>query len=76
MTEYPWVRLPWTQSREDLEQARSWAMNRIFFRPFYAAQFVRMIAGARNMMLAKYMAQETKLALLPNFSLPTRAIGW
>ena len=76
MSEYPWVKLPWVREREDLEKARSWAMNRVFFRPFYAKQFVSMIVRARNKQLARYLAQETKLAILPKFHIPTRAIGW
>ncbi|MFT7621640.1 MAG: anaerobic magnesium-protoporphyrin IX monomethyl ester cyclase [Myxococcota bacterium] len=76
MPEYPWVKLPWVRTREDLEKARAWAMNRVFFRPFYAGQFVSMIAKARNRHLAKYMAQETKLALFPRFEESSRAIGW
>lgn len=76
MPEYPWVRLPWARCREDLEKARSWAMNRVFFRPFYAGQFVSMIVRARNRTLAKYMAQETRLALLPRLDIPSRSIGW
>lgn len=76
MTEYPWVRLPWVRRREDLEQARTWAMNRIFFTPFYARQFVSMIVGARNTTLAKYMAQETRLAIMPQWHVSSRAIGW
>ena len=76
MHEYPWVRLPWTESRNDLEKARAWATNRVFFRPYYAGQFVKMAVQARNTLLARYMVQETRLALLPNFSLPTRAVGW
>ncbi len=76
MTEYPWVRLPWTRTREDLEKARTWAMNRVFFRPFYAGQFVSMIARGANRHLAKYMVQETKLALFPRHDEASRAIGW
>lgn len=76
MTEYPWVKLPWVQKREDLEKARTWAMNRVFFRPFYAGQFVSMILKARNRTLARYMLQETRLALLPRPKVPSRAIGW
>ena len=76
MTEYPWVRLPWVRERADLERARTWATNRVFFRPFYAAQFVKMIAQARNRTLAAYMAQETKLAILPTPEVSSRAIGW
>jgi radical SAM superfamily enzyme YgiQ (UPF0313 family) len=76
MHEYPWVKLPWTESRNDLEKARAWAMNRVFFRPYYAGQFVKMIVQARNSLLARYLAQETRLALTPDFSLSTRAVGW
>jgi radical SAM superfamily enzyme YgiQ (UPF0313 family) len=76
MTEYPWVRLPWVRRREDLEEARSWAVNRVFFRPFYAKQFLHMVVQARNATLARYMAQETRLALRPKFHVPSRAIGW
>jgi len=76
MPEYPWVKLPWVRSREELEQARSWAMNRVFFRPFYAWQFVSMIASARNRKLAEYMAQETRLSLFPKYDEASRAIGW
>ncbi len=76
MQEYPWVRLPWVRERADLERARAWAMNRVFFRPFYASQFVSMIVRARNRTLAQYMAQETKLALMPQYDVSSRAIGW
>jgi radical SAM superfamily enzyme YgiQ (UPF0313 family) len=76
MHEYPWVKLPWTESRNDLEKARAWAMNRVFFRPYYAGQFVKMIVQARNSLLARYLAQETRLALTPDFSLSTRSVGW
>ena len=76
MPEYPWVKLPWVRNREELEQARSWAMNRVFFRPFYAWQFVSMIASARNRKLAEYMAQETRLSLFPKHDEASRAIGW
>ena len=76
MPEYPWVKLPWVRNREELEKARSWAMNRVFFRPFYAWQFVSMIASARNRKLAEYMAQETRLSLFPKHDEASRAIGW
>lgn len=76
MPEYPWVQLPWVRTREDLEKARSWAMNRVFFRPFYASQFVSMIAKARNGTLARYLAQETRSALMPQPDVSSRAIGW
>lgn len=76
MEEYPWVRLPWTRTREDLEKARAWAMNRVFFRPFYAQQFVSMIVRARNQMLGRYLVQETRSALFPQYDVSSRAIGW
>jgi len=76
MKEYPWVRLPWVRCREDLELARTWAVNKVFFRPFYAKQFAQMVMQARNALLAKYMAQETRLALWPKFHEPSRSIGW
>ena len=76
MPEMPWVRLPWTRCREDLEKARTWAMNRVFFRPFYAWQFMSMIGRAGNRHLARYMAQETRLAVAPRFDISSRSIGW
>jgi anaerobic magnesium-protoporphyrin IX monomethyl ester cyclase len=76
MTEYPWVKLPWIRRREDLEKARNWAVSRVFFRPFYAAQFGSLIARGMNGTLARYMAQETRLAVQPKLDLATRAIGW
>ncbi len=76
MPEYPWVRLPWVRQREDLEAARTWAMNRVFFRPHYVRQFGSMIARGMNRQLAGYLAQETWLAVRPKLSVPSRAIGW
>jgi len=76
MTEYPWVQLPWVRQREDLELARTWAMNKVFFRPFYMKQFGQMIVRARNALLAKYMMQETRLAIAPKLHIPSRSIGW
>jgi anaerobic magnesium-protoporphyrin IX monomethyl ester cyclase len=76
MPEYPWVRLPWIRRRDDLERARAWAMNRVFFRPHYMGQFATMITRGMNAHLGRYLVQETKLALAPQFDLATRAIGW
>ena len=76
MTEYPWVRLPWIRRREELEAARTWAMNRVFFRPHYVKEFGSMIARGLNTTLFRYMLQETKLAVTPQFDRASRAIGW
>ncbi len=58
--EYPWVKLPWVETRRDLEQCVHKAVRRIYYRPYYVWQFGKMILAGANMTLARYGLQETR----------------
>jgi radical SAM superfamily enzyme YgiQ (UPF0313 family) len=65
MEEYPWVRLPWTRTRADLEGLVRRMTRRVYFRPHYAWGFGRMIVEGANWMLARYAVQEAGKVLFP-----------
>ncbi|MFP4476427.1 MAG: B12-binding domain-containing radical SAM protein [Desulfatibacillaceae bacterium] len=63
MDHLPWVRLPWAESRGELEAMVTKIMRRVYFRPYYVASFgMRALRGA-NLMLARYAVQEAKKVL-------------
>ena len=55
---YPWVKLPWTETRADLEQYVQKAMRRVYYRPYYIYSFAKMVFGGANTTLARYALQE------------------
>jgi len=55
---YPWVRMPWAPTREALEKVVRAAARRVYWRPYYAWQFGKMILSGLNVTLARYAAQE------------------
>jgi len=61
--DYPWVQLPWTRTREDLERCVQRAMRRVYYRPYYVFQFARMVLGSANVTLARYAWQEARKTL-------------
>ena len=58
--EYPWVQLPWAESRADIEKLIQQAMRRVYYRPYYAWQFGKMILMGMNLTLARYAWQEIR----------------
>jgi len=58
--EYPWVELPWVETRRDLEKFIQRAMRRVYYRPYYLWQFGKMILMGANLTLARYTWQEAK----------------
>ena len=56
----PWVRLPWTRSREDLNAYVRRAQRRLYFRPHYVYHFGRHIVANANVTMARYAWQEAK----------------
>jgi radical SAM superfamily enzyme YgiQ (UPF0313 family) len=56
--EYPWIQLPWVRDRAHLESVLQKAVRKIYFRPYYVAQFGKMILGGMNATLARYAFQE------------------
>lgn len=61
--EYPWVKLPWTESRADLEKALQRAVRKVYFRPYYVYQFGAMMLAGANVTLAAYAFQEMRKTL-------------
>ncbi|HOD08655.1 MAG TPA: radical SAM protein [Myxococcota bacterium] len=57
--EQPWIRLPWTSSRQDLVNARRSMLFRIYWNPTYAFRYARMIVGEMNPTMGRYLLQET-----------------
>jgi len=62
-SEVPWIRLPWTNGREDLVAAKRALMRRVYFRPHYVAEFGKRIVREANVTLARYAVQELKRSL-------------
>jgi radical SAM superfamily enzyme YgiQ (UPF0313 family) len=62
--EYPWVKLPWVETRRDLERCVHKAVRRIYCRPYYIWQFGKMIFAGANMTLARYALRETRKTIL------------
>jgi radical SAM superfamily enzyme YgiQ (UPF0313 family) len=58
--EYPWVQLPWAQTRGDLEGCIQRAMRRVYYRPYYVWQFGKMVLAGANVTLARYALQELR----------------
>jgi len=54
----PWVKLPWMESRVDLERCCRVARRRLYFRPYYALLYGSSIVTNANSTLARYMWQE------------------
>jgi radical SAM superfamily enzyme YgiQ (UPF0313 family) len=61
--EYPWVKLPWTITRRDLERCLHRAVRRVYYRPYYVRQFGAMVLAGANATLARYALQETRKTL-------------
>ena len=55
---YPWVKLPWTKTRDDLEKYVQKGMRRVYYRPYYIYSFTKMVLGGANTTLARYAFQE------------------
>jgi len=58
--DYPWVQLPWVDSREKLDRFVQKAMRRVYYRPYYVWQFGKMVLGGLNVTLARYAWQEVR----------------
>lgn len=61
--EMPWVRLPWTRSRRDLETMLKRALRRLYLRPYYVWNFGTEIIRNANVRLAGYALQELRKTL-------------
>ena len=61
--EMPWIRLPWTKNREDLERLVSKAKRRIYYRPHYLFTYASRSLRNANGTLARYAWQELKRSL-------------
>ena len=59
----PWVKLPWTASRADLEHWVRVAQRRLYFRPYYAYNFTKHILANANATMARYAWQEAMNAI-------------
>jgi len=57
---YPWVRLPWVSTRDELEKHIQRALRRVYYRPYYVWQFGKMALMGMNVTLARYAWQEMK----------------
>ena len=62
-TTAPWIRLPWTKSRNDLLAAKRAMLRHIYFRPHYVREYAKRIVGGANWTMARYAAQELGRAL-------------
>ena len=62
-SDVPWIRLPWTRSYNDLENAAQYVKNRVYFRPGYMMNFAKEIIGNANITLARYVLQESVKSL-------------
>lgn len=62
---FPWVKLPWVQSKDDLDRVVKKALRRVYYRPHYVLAFGSEILRNANWMLAKYALQELRRTLLP-----------
>jgi radical SAM superfamily enzyme YgiQ (UPF0313 family) len=60
MTEFPWVRLPWTRTRDDLEQACRALMRAVYLRPGPVVSLAWQVARNMNGLLARYAWQELR----------------
>ena len=58
--EYPWVQLPWVESRHELEKVVQSAVRRVYYRPYYVWQFGKMVLAGLNLTLARYAWQEMR----------------
>lgn len=56
----PWVRLPWTRDRRDLETLAARLMRRIYLSPWAIATLGSLVLRGANLTLARYALQEAK----------------
>jgi len=56
----PWVRLPWTQSRDDLENWAKIFARRVYLRPYYAWRIPQQIVKNANRRMARYALQNLR----------------
>jgi len=61
----PWVRLPWTRSKRDLDLVVNRCWRRIYYRPHYVLSFGGQILRNANLNLARYAAQELRRTIRP-----------
>ncbi len=61
----PWVKLPWINTYADLEGITRRAKNKVYYRPYYMANFTKEILSNVNVTLGKYLLQETMRSLKP-----------
>lgn len=54
----PWVKLPWLNSKEELEDIVKHIKKRVYYRPFYISNFARQVFGNLDFNLGKYIIQE------------------
>lgn len=59
--ELPWVRLDWTKTRQDLEDARNSMLFQIYWNRRYIARYASMIVGGMNPTMGRYLLQEAGL---------------
>lgn len=60
----PWIRLDWTTTRKDLEDARKAMLFRVYFNLRYMTRYAAMIIGGMNPTMGRYLVQEA-IATLP-----------
>lgn len=60
----PWIRLDWTATRQDLEDARRAMLYRIYFNLRYMTRYASMIIGGMNPTMGRYLIQEA-IATMP-----------
>ncbi len=56
----PWVRLPWADEKQVLDDLVKKLMRRVYLTPHYAMSFAGQIARGANWLLARYAWQELK----------------
>lgn len=56
--EQPWIRLDWTRTRQDLQDARKAMLFKIYWNRLYAVRYARMIIGEMNPTMGRYLLQE------------------
>ena len=59
--ELPWIRLDWTKTRRDLDEAQKNMLFRIYWNRRYITRYAGMIIGGMNPTMGRYLAQEAGL---------------
>ncbi|MBZ0253268.1 MAG: B12-binding domain-containing radical SAM protein, partial [Candidatus Methylomirabilis sp.] len=63
MTDFPWIQLPWVNSRRDLDAYTRLGNRYVYFRPHYLWNLAKLLWNDSNLRLAGYAWQQAKRAL-------------